>query len=150
MVVIGEDLFGAGNITRRTFQVDGIGSQVDIDIQAVFQQAQIFVSRAEESFDVGADFNALLHLVGYWFLTRSFPGFGCSKACAGSGVCIIQADSPDARAQSSLLRDKPFLCLEVEPAEGARPEVQATTITVKGTPARGRESMAFKTVKNRR
>ena len=49
----------------------------------------------------------------------------------------MQSDSPDAQAQSSLLRDKLFLCLEVEPAEGARPEVQATAITVKGTPARG-------------
>ncbi len=40
------------------------------------------------------------------------------------------------------LTDKLFLYLEVEPAEGARPEVQATAITLKGTPARGGESMA--------
>jgi len=32
----------------------------------------------------------------------------------------------------------------VEPAEDARPEVQATTIEVKGTPARRQESMATK------
>jgi hypothetical protein len=32
----------------------------------------------------------------------------------------------------------------VEPAEDARPEVQATTITVKVTPARRQESMATK------
>ena len=32
-------------------------------------------------------------------------------------------------------RDKRFFCLEVEPADGARPEVQATTIKIKGTPA---------------
>ena len=40
--------------------------------------------------------------------------------------------------------NKRFSCLEVEPAEDARPEVQATTIEVKGTPARRRESMAAK------
>ena len=49
MVVIGEDLFGAGDVARRTFQVNGIGSQIDIDIQAVFQQAQVFIPRAEKS-----------------------------------------------------------------------------------------------------
>src|ERR1700674_190960 len=41
--------------------------------------------------------------------------------------------------------DKRFSCLEVEPAEDARPEVQATAIKVKGTPARREESMATKT-----
>jgi hypothetical protein len=52
------------------------------------------------------------------------------------------------QAHSSLLSDKLFLCLEVEPAEGARPEVQATAITVEVTPARGQESMAMETKGN--
>jgi len=59
-----------------------------------------------------------------------------------------QAAPPDGQTKSSLLTDKPFLCLEVEPAEGARPEVQATTITVEVTPARGQESMAMETKGN--
>ena len=37
-----------------------------------------------------------------------------------------------------------FSCLEVEPAEDARPEVQATAIEVKGTAARRQESMVAK------
>jgi hypothetical protein len=49
---------------------------------------------------------------------------------------------------SSPLTDELFLYLEVEPAESARPEVQATTITLKGTPARRGESMALKTKSN--
>ena len=73
MVVIGKDLFGAGNVARRTFQINGIGSQVNIDIQAVFQQAQVFVARAEQSLDVGADFNALLHLCVWLFFDAPFP-----------------------------------------------------------------------------
>jgi hypothetical protein len=62
-------------------------------------------------------------------------------SCPDEGICL---DS-DNRAEAELSRhraDKPWFCLEVEPAEGARPEVQATAITVKGTPARARESMA--------
>ena len=54
----------------------------------------------------------------------------------------------DEQAYSRPLVDKPFSCLEVEPAEGARPEVQATTITLKVTPVRGWESMALKIKSN--
>jgi len=50
----------------------------------------------------------------------------------------------DWQEHSSPGTDKRFSCLEVEPAEDARPEVQATTIEVKGTPARRQESMATK------
>ncbi len=61
MVVVGKDLLGPGDVAGRAFQIDGIRSQVNIDVQAVFQQAQILVARAEQSLDVGTDFNALLH-----------------------------------------------------------------------------------------
>ena len=63
VVVVGKNLLGPGNVAGRPFQVDGIRSQVDIDVQAVFQQAYILVARAEKSLDVGTDFNALLHSV---------------------------------------------------------------------------------------
>ena len=137
MVVIGEDLFGAGNVARRTFQVNGIGSQVDIDIQAVFQQAQIFVPRAEKSLDVGADFNALLHLWVLLVFDALLPALDAQWPVQEVEFVSCNPIRPTGRQQSSLLRDKLFSCLEVEPAEGARPEVQATAITVKGTPARG-------------
>jgi len=50
----------------------------------------------------------------------------------------------DWQKQSCTGAYKRVSCLEVEPAEDARPEVQATTIEVKGTPARRQESMATK------
>src|SRR6185295_6554041 len=56
----------------------------------------------------------------------------CTKACAR------RADHCSAGT------DRRFSCLEVEPAEDARPEVQATAIELKGTAARRQESMAAK------
>jgi hypothetical protein len=140
VVVIGKNLLGKRHIAWSPFQVDGVGSQVNIDVQAVFQQPQILVPRAEKSLDVGGDFNALLHL-----------GFGDSVwmlNCLYAGWSFKTQTPPDGQTKSSLLTDKPFLCLKVEPAEGARPEVQATTITVEVTPARRQESMAMETKGN--
>src|SRR6185369_83066 len=56
----------------------------------------------------------------------------CTKACAR------RADHCPAGT------DPRFSCLEVEPAEDARPEVQATAIELKGTAARRQESMVAK------
>jgi len=42
-----------------------VGSQIDVDIQAVFQHMQIFVARAKQGLDVRAEFNAFLHS-GLW------------------------------------------------------------------------------------
>jgi len=140
VIVIGKDLLGAGNIARSSLEVDGIGSQVDIDLQAVFKQAQIFIPRAEQSLDVRADLNALLHLdFGVGALP---PGLWMLNCLCGGTVFIRPRHCHRRRAGPSPLVDKVFLWVKVEPAEGARPEVQATAITVKVTPARGQESMA--------
>ena len=115
MVVVGKNLLSPGNVARRPFQVDGIRSQVNIDIQAVFQQAHILVARAEQSLDVGTDFNALLHSV-----------FGASSRA-------LDAELPVRGAQKHPCPgvDKRFSYLWVEPAEDARPEVQATAIELR-------------------
>ena len=42
----------------------------------------------------------------------------------------------DGQTELSFLPDKPFFSLEVESAEGARPEVQATTIEFRVPPRR--------------
>ncbi len=61
VVVVGKELFGAGHVARRALDFNVIGSQVDVDIQAVFEHVQIFVAGAEQGLDIGTDFNALLH-----------------------------------------------------------------------------------------
>ena len=65
MVVVGEDLLGARHVARRAFQFNAIRSQVDRDVQAVFEHVQILVARAKQGLDVRADFDALLHLVSW-------------------------------------------------------------------------------------
>ena len=63
MFVVGEDLLGPRHVTRRAFYFDRIGSQIDADVQTVFQHAQIFISRAEQGFDIRTYFDTLLHSV---------------------------------------------------------------------------------------
>jgi hypothetical protein len=66
----------------------------------------------------------------------------------GAEVFGVSRRTRSEEIHSCPLTDKTFLYLEVEPAESARPEVQATTITLKGTPARREESMGLKTKSN--
>ena len=61
VVVVGEQLLGAGHVARRAFQVDVIGTQVDVDVQAVFEHVQVFIASAEQGHEVRTDFNAFLH-----------------------------------------------------------------------------------------
>src|SRR5690348_11214598 len=61
MVVIGEYLLGAIYVSRSTFNFYGVSFQVNGDVQAVFEHMQIFVSRTEQSFNLRADLDVLLH-----------------------------------------------------------------------------------------
>ena len=61
MLVIGEELFGAGHVAGRAFQFNAVGAQIDVDVQAVFEHVEIFVASAEQGFDVRAEFNILFH-----------------------------------------------------------------------------------------
>ena len=61
LIVVGEELLGAGYVAGRAFDFDVIGAQVNVDVQAVFEHVQVFVARAEQGLDVGTDFNTFLH-----------------------------------------------------------------------------------------
>jgi len=41
------------------------GAEVNIKVQSIFEHVQIFITSAEEGFDVGADFNALSFSSGF-------------------------------------------------------------------------------------
>ena len=47
VLVIGKDLLGAAHIAGCSCDLDGIGLHGDGDVQAIFQQAQVFVAGAE-------------------------------------------------------------------------------------------------------
>ena len=61
MRIICKYLLGARHFGGRAMDLNGIGFQVYGDVQAVFQQMQIFVVRAKQGFDIGAEFDVLLH-----------------------------------------------------------------------------------------
>ena len=61
LIVIGKNLFGASYVARGSFNFDGVRAEVYIDVQAIFQHMQVFVTGAEQGLDVRADFNTLLH-----------------------------------------------------------------------------------------
>ena len=61
MRIICKYLLGARHFGGRAMDLNGIGFQIDGDVQAVFQQMQIFVVRAKQGFDIGAEFDVLLH-----------------------------------------------------------------------------------------
>src|SRR5689334_21387834 len=63
MVVVGEYLLSASYIARGAFNLDGVRLQVDRNAQPVFEQAQVFVTRAEQRLYVRGDLNVLLHSV---------------------------------------------------------------------------------------
>ena len=49
-VVIGKNLFGAGYVAGSAFQFEGVGTEVNIDVQAVFQHVQVLIPGAEQAF----------------------------------------------------------------------------------------------------
>jgi hypothetical protein len=61
MLVVGEELFGAGHVAGRAFQFNAVGAQIDVDVQAVFEHVKIFIARAEEGFDVRGECNIFFH-----------------------------------------------------------------------------------------
>ena len=61
VAIVGKDLLGPGNIAHCPFQFDRVGSQVDGDVQTVFQHMQVFVPGTEQGFNVRSNLDALLH-----------------------------------------------------------------------------------------
>src|SRR5207245_1162361 len=63
LIVFSEDLLGPGHIARRPFEFNGIGAQIDGNVQTAFQHVQIFIPGAEQGLYVGTDLNTFLHSV---------------------------------------------------------------------------------------
>ena len=61
LIVVGEHLLGAGYVARGSFQFDGVGAEVNVDIQAVFEHMEIFIAGAEQGLDVTCEFNIFFH-----------------------------------------------------------------------------------------
>src|SRR5215469_13479049 len=62
MLIIGKNLLSARNVSVATFDFDGVGAHGDRDVEAVFEQSQVFVAGSKQGFDVGADLDLGLHL----------------------------------------------------------------------------------------
>src|ERR1700734_3833425 len=94
MAIVGKNLFGAGYIGSCTFELNGVGAQVDIDVQTVFQHMQVLVPGTEQGFNVRSNLDALLHsalaypsIDGYaWFAAISLRWHCCP---AGTPVPAI-------------------------------------------------------------
>ena len=63
MLVIGENLLGAGNVAGSSIDLDRVGAHGDGYVQPIFEQSQVFVTGAKEGFDIRADLDLGLHLV---------------------------------------------------------------------------------------
>ena len=60
--VVGEDLLYAGHFPRATFNLNGVGFQVNGNAEGIFQQAQVLVTGTKEEFDLGSNLNVFSHL----------------------------------------------------------------------------------------
>src|SRR6185369_2736591 len=71
LLIVGKYLLGACHIFSFAFQVNGVGTQVDGDVQAVFQDMQVFIPGAEQGLDIRADLDTFLHFRKWTRLLRS-------------------------------------------------------------------------------
>ena len=62
-VEVGEDLFDAGYAVGFAGDVDGVGAEVDGDVELVFEEAEVFVVGPVEGFDAGGDFEGFFYQV---------------------------------------------------------------------------------------
>ena len=123
LVVVGEDLLGAGYVARGSFEFNGVGSQVDVDVQAVFQHVQVFVAGAEQGLDVGADFNTLLHSV--------FAHPSVLRLRVAFRAPVLRWRRGDTGTRVPVSATTKFFSLQVEPTGMLAPGVQATTIELR-------------------
>ena len=60
-LIIRKDLRSSSHVALGPFKLNGVRTEVNGDVQPVFQQAHILVPRAEQGLDVGTNPDALLH-----------------------------------------------------------------------------------------
>src|SRR5690348_10495187 len=61
VIVIRKNLLGSRHIARCPFQIDSVGSKIDVDVQPVFEYMQVLVPGAEQRFNVRSNLDAFLH-----------------------------------------------------------------------------------------
>ena len=85
LLVVGKQLLGARHVAGRAFQFNVVGTQVDVDVQAVFQHVQILIARAKQGFDIRVKINAFLHS-GLWrcLLAAWGPCWDANSVACGS------------------------------------------------------------------
>jgi hypothetical protein len=57
LIEIGEDLLDSSYVLGFSGDVDGVGTEVDVDLKAVLEEAEVFVTCAIERLDAWGDFN---------------------------------------------------------------------------------------------
>ena len=63
VVEVGEDLFDAGDAVGFAGDVDGIGAEIDRDVEFVFEEAEIFVVGSVERLNARRDFQGFFDQV---------------------------------------------------------------------------------------
>src|SRR5205085_11407785 len=61
LIVVRKYLLCASDIAGRTFELNVLGAQIDVDVKTIFQHVEVFISCAEQGFDVRTNLDALLH-----------------------------------------------------------------------------------------
>ena len=61
VVEIVEDLLDPGYILGRAVDLDGVGLEIDDDIESILKQVKVFVARSEQGFEIGTKFDVFLH-----------------------------------------------------------------------------------------
>ena len=62
--VVLEDSLGAGHVVGLAFDFDGVAAEFRADVQAGFDEPDVFIAGTEEALDASADLHAGFHLVG--------------------------------------------------------------------------------------
>ena len=60
-VEIGEDLRGAGYLSFFAGDVNGVGAEVDGDVESIFKESKIFIAWAVKRLNTGRDFDGLFN-----------------------------------------------------------------------------------------
>ena len=61
VVEVVEDLFDPGYILGRAVDLDGVGLEIDGDIEPVLKQVKVLVAGTEQGFEIGTKFDVFLH-----------------------------------------------------------------------------------------
>ena len=121
VVVVSENLLRSGHIAGCALELYRVRAQVNGDVQAVFEQAEIFVSCAEQGFDVGDYINTFFHSIRRRILQAPLR-LRFAAHCVQRALVAVPARTGFGR------RMRKFFWVEMEPAEMLATGVEATAI----------------------